>query len=100
MWTAGRRYQTYSRRTAPSVGKCHCLFLKGRSVNAVWGAADLCLLLRGVTTVSGENGNCVDRKAESTLSTVSCVATHTHTHTHDSARYKTICPQFALSSDR
>jgi len=60
--------------------------------------ADLCLFVRGVNTVSGENGNCVDRKAESRFSTVSCVATYTHTH--DSARYKTICSQFALSSDR
>ena len=43
-------------------------------------AADLCLFVRGVNTVSGANGGCVDRKAESKLCTISStnnVPTHT-----------------------
>lgn len=37
-------------------------------------AADLYLFVKGVSTVSGENGNCVDRTADSRLSAVSPVA--------------------------
>jgi len=37
-------------------------------------AADLYLFVRGVSTVSGENGNCVDRTADSRLCAVSHVA--------------------------
>jgi hypothetical protein len=68
----------------------------GTCIAGSWNdrSADLCLFVRGVDTVSGENGNCVDRKAESRLSTVSSVAEQ---HTHESALYKNICPPFALS---
>lgn len=48
------------------------------SVKAVWASSNpVCIcytLTEGVNTVSGQNGNCVDRKAESKLSAVSYIA--------------------------
>jgi hypothetical protein len=67
------------------------------SVKAVWASSKPVFICdtrtEGVNTVSGQNGNCVDRKAESKLSAVSYVAEvlQYKQHRHDSARSKTIC---------